>query len=65
MNKSSLEKIKYFYIYLLFIFQYFIKNSQINNNYEDLIVYRASQFTEEDSEVYKLKNNLNINFIFK
>jgi len=64
LNKSGFENIKYYYTCLLSSFQYFSKNTQFNFN-EDLVVYRASGYSEEEFQAYKAKNNQNIIRIFK
>jgi len=65
MNKSAFEKIKYYYTCLLSCFQYINENTELNNNNEDIIVYRASKFSDEEYNAYQAKDNTNIIRIFK
>jgi len=61
---SDFEKIKYYYTCLLFSFQYFSKITKFNTN-NDLIVWRASKFSQEEFQAYEAKNKRNIIRIFK
>jgi len=63
LDKSKLENIKYFYTSLLASFQYFSKKTKFNCN-QDLIVYRVSEFSDEEAESYNKQNNKNIYRIF-
>jgi len=65
MNKSAFENIKYYYTCLLSSFEYFKENNKLNNNNEDIIVYRVSKFSDEEQIAYEAKDNRNIIRIFK
>jgi len=63
-DKSGFENIVYYYTCLLASFEYFSKNTKFNQNH-DLVVYRASKFSEEEFQVYDKKNNTIITRNFK
>jgi len=63
-QKVELEKIKYFYISLLASFKYLNKFIKIKDD-QDLIVYRASRFSEQEFKQYQNKNNFCMIRIFK
>jgi len=64
MNKSAFDSIKYYYTCLLASFQFINQNTNINHD-KELIVYRASRFSEEEFTEYKHKKNSNIIRVFK
>jgi len=63
-DKTAYDIIKYYYTCLLASFQYFSQTTNMNKD-NDLIVYRASQCSENEFIEYKTKDNSNIFRIFK